>query len=279
MRDSLTEACLRGDVLRGDDFSSEDIALWFEQEKEGYSSLGAADRSNYRYVYHALNRHHGYARLPENFISTHLLGLGSAWGDELLPMVGRAQFATILDPSLAFSDARIDGLPVAYKQPNASGRIDLSDSSVDLVVCFGVLHHIPNVSFVIQEISRVLMPGGNFLLREPIVSMGDWRNVRPGLTRNERGIPLKILRKQLTDAGLCINREALVDFAPLTRFISRCVRKDVFNSMKLVKIDSFMCNLLKWNLRYHATWPWHKFRPTSAFMVCSKLDKAPDCKS
>lgn len=278
MRDSLTEACLRGDVLRGDDFSSEEIALWFEQEKEGYSSLGAADRTNYKYVYHALNKHHGYSRLPKNFIAAHLLGLGSAWGDELLPMVGRAQFATILDPSLAFSDARIDGLPVAYKQPNASGRIDLSDSSVDLVVCFGVLHHIPNVAFVIQEISRVLRPGGNFLLREPIVSMGDWRNVRPGLTKNERGIPLKILRKRLTDAGLCIKREALVDFAPLTRLISRCVRKDVFNSMKLVKIDSFICNFLKWNLRYHATRPWHKFRPTSAFFVCCKLDKAQDCR-
>ncbi len=278
MRDSLTEACLRGEILRGDDFCSEDIAVWFEQEKEGYSSLGAADRSKYKYAYHALNRYHGYERLPEDFISTHLLGLGSAWGDELLPMVGRAKFATILDPSLAFFDARIDGLPVAYKQPNASGRIDLSDSSVDLVVCFGVLHHIPNVNFVIQEISRVLRPGGIFLLREPIVSMGDWRYARPGLTKNERGIPLKILRKQLADASLRICYEALVDFAPLTRLISRFIRKDVFNSMKLVKIDSFICKLMKWNLRYHAKWPWHKFRPTSAFMVCSKLDKVPDCR-
>jgi SAM-dependent methyltransferase len=275
MKDSSVEAFLRGDVLRGDDFSPEEVALWFEQEKEGYSSLGAGDRSNYRYVYHALNQYHGYANLPD-ISTTHVLGLGSAWGDELLPLVGRVQRVTILDPSVKFSDTSIDDLPITYQQPNVNGRIDLSESSVDLVVCFGVLHHIPNVSFVISEIFRVLRPGGYFLMREPIVSMGDWRHVRPGLTKNERGIPLPILRKQLLEVGLQIHREALVDFAPLTRILARWVRQDVFNSMKLVKIDALISKLARWNLRYHAVWPLQKFRPTSAFFVCSKPDSAKD---
>jgi len=267
--ETYIQKCLHGDILYGDDFSVEEIALWFEQEKEGYSSLGAADRTNYTYVYHALNRYHGFAHLPDSF-TEHVLGLGSAWGDELIPMVGRAKQVTILDPSKAFSDAKVNGLSINYKQPNVSGKIDLSDSSVDLVVCFGVLHHIPNVSFVIREISRILRPNGYFLLREPIVSMGDWRQNRPGLTKNERGIPLNILKKQLIDVGLQIRREALLDFRPFIRLAAKWIRKDVFNSTILVKIDALICKFVRWNLRYHAVWPWQKFRPTSAFFVCRK---------
>ena len=275
MNDRSVEASLRGDFLYGDDFSAEAIALWFEQEKEGYSSLGAADRTSYRYVYHALNEHHGYNYL-KNIPIPHVLGVGSAWGDELLPLVGRAQRATILDPSLSFADSKIEALPVTYKRPRVDGRIELEDSSVDLVVCFGVLHHIPNVSFVIKEIFRVLRPGGHFLLREPVVSMGDWRLARPGLTKNERGIPLPILRGTLLKVGFQVQREAMVDLAPLIRILGKFVKVDVFNSLTLVKLDAFLSKLFSWNLRYHTGWPWQKVRPTSAFFVCCKDNSAVD---
>jgi hypothetical protein len=35
-----------------------------------------------------------------------------------------------------------------------------------------------------------LKPNGYLLLREPIISMGDWSFPRKGLTKNERGIPV-----------------------------------------------------------------------------------------
>jgi SAM-dependent methyltransferase len=269
MKELPLETYLSGDALYGDDFDNDETALWFEQEKEAYASLGAANRSSYQYVYHALNRYHGFSHLPNTQLAD-VLGLGSAWGDELLPLVGKAHRAIILDASQMFVGGQIEGLPIEYRQPNISGCIDLPDSSVDLVVCFGVLHHIPNVSFVIRELGRVLKPNGYLLLREPIVSMGDWRNVRSGLTKNERGIPLQILRDRLLDAGLNVRREALVDFPPLTRILAKLVRKDVFNSTFIVILDYFVCKLARWNLRYHARSPWQKFRPTSAFFVCCK---------
>ena len=260
---------LSGSALYGDDFDAAAIERWFSEESEGYASLGAADRMNYRYVYHALNKFHGYSHLPEKPFR-HVLGLGSAWGEELLPLVGRAGRATIIDPSLSFADARIDGIPVEYRRPNINGQIDLEEETIDLAVSFGVLHHIPNVTFVIGEIARVLRPGGYFLLREPVVSMGDWRHPRPGLTRNERGIPLHILRTALADSGLVARREALVDFAPMTRTFGKFVRSDVFNSLALTRVDALVCWLMRWRLRYHADWALQKFRPTSAFFVCQK---------
>ncbi len=147
------------------------------------------------------------------------------------------------------------------------------DASFDLVVCFGVLHHIPNVSHVIKEISRVLKPGGRFLLREPIVTMGDWRTKRTGLTKNERGIPLHIIRRYLLESGFVIESEAVVDFSPLKIIFSKIIRRDVFNSYILVRIDSIVSKMMRWNTRYHAFSFWHKFRPTSAFFVSMKSDK------
>ena len=65
-----------------------------------------------------------------------------------------------------------------------------------------MLHHIANVSTVVREIGRALKPGGLFVFREPIHSMGDWRGPRHGLTRNERGIPPGLMKRHLQSAGL-----------------------------------------------------------------------------
>jgi ubiquinone/menaquinone biosynthesis C-methylase UbiE len=40
------------------------------------------------------------------------------------------------------------------------------DSSLDAVICFGVLHHVPDWRGAVAEISRVLRPGGALFLEE-----------------------------------------------------------------------------------------------------------------
>lgn len=70
-----------------------------------------------------------------------------------------------------------------YIKSNISGKIDLPDNTYDLITAFSVLHHILNVSFVLSELFRVLNYNGYLLIREPIHSMGNWNNQRPGLTK------------------------------------------------------------------------------------------------
>ena len=76
------------------------------------------------------------------------------------------------------------------------------------MICLGVLHHVPTVGRVIGELARVLRPGGRMIVREPMVSMGDFRQPRPGLTARERGIPRALMRRFHQQAGLTILAES-----------------------------------------------------------------------
>jgi SAM-dependent methyltransferase len=258
-----------GKRLFGNDFSEEEIEAWFKDEQEGYAELGAKRKSEYRYVYHALNNHYGFRYVKDRKFSS-ALGIGSAYGDEFLPVASQFDALTILEPSTAFNDAtKIAGTSINYVRPQASGILPFDNSRFDLVTCFGVLHHIPNVSTVIGEIARCMQSQGLFLLREPVVSMGDWRIPRRGLTKRERGIPQQLLIQFLREAGLDVRHAARFGF-PL--FTQLCVRLGVapYASPLLTRVDGILSNLFLWNMRYHRTRLVHRFAPTSIYIVAQK---------
>jgi hypothetical protein len=55
---------LEGRAIYGDDFLQDEIDAWFRDEAEGYANLGAKNSDTYEYQYHAMNRIHGFDRLP-----------------------------------------------------------------------------------------------------------------------------------------------------------------------------------------------------------------------
>jgi len=215
-----------GRRLWGDDFTLDEIEEWFRDETNAYFEMAAKDRARYSYDYHELNRLHGYRLLPSGRLGK-VLCFGGAYGDEVQPIAARCDGITIVDPG-TFSNPAIDGTPVEYRSPNMLGAISAADAEFDLITCLGALHHVPNVSAVIGEFARCLKPGGYALIREPIVSMGDWRQPRPGLTKRERGIPLPFLIRAIEDAGLEIRRMTRCVF-PLTSRIGRMARVSWFN--------------------------------------------------
>lgn len=259
------ESALAGKHIYGDGFSPDEIEAWYESEREGYSGLGASDRAGYRYGYHALNQRHGFRHLGDRTIE-HALGLGSAYGDEFLPISERISRLTIVDPSDHFVSTRVHGIPTEYAKPSPEGRLPFEDDSFDLVCALGVLHHIPNVSFVATELKRVCRPGGLALIREPIVSMGDWRKPRRGLTRNERGIPLSLFRGAIEEAGFVIEAESLCVFPPLVKAVQKA-GISTFNSGVFTRIDEIVARMFRFNYRYHALSTLERFRPSSAFYV------------
>ncbi len=268
-RDSLAEYFL-GQKLYGDDFNSEEIASWFRDEEEGYADLWAAKHERPAYEYNVLNAVHSYEYLDDRRYPN-VLSVGGATGDELLPIISRIDRITILEPSSAYSNRNLEGVPVQYVKPEACGRMPFEDQSFDLVTSFGCLHHVPNVSTVIREMGRCLTPDGVIMLREPIISMGDWRQPRPGLTKRERGIPLGILRAIVAAAGLSVIRETLGGF-PLTSRLRVFLKTHPYNSYVAVMFDKLCSRCFAWNYRYHPMNVFEKLTPTFASLVITQSD-------
>ena len=267
--DEKIEKALKGFILYGDDFTEEEITQWFKEEEEAYADLGAKNKKTYLYKYHEWNKQLGFNYLNRVRFSN-ALGLGSAYGDEFLPIIEKIDNLIIIEPSKAFTkEKKIKDTPCTYLKPLPSGEILLESDTIDLILCFGVLHHIPNVSRVFQELNRVLKKNGLFLVREPIVSMGDWRFKRKGLTKNERGIPLKIFRDIITKANFMILKETLCDFSVISK-IAKLFGIIPYNNVLLTRLDLISSRFFFWNYDYHASSLLKKIRPASVFFLLSK---------
>ncbi len=266
--DAGMEIYFSGRKLYGNDFSQDQIDAWFADEADGYFNLTQSGDGEYAYGYHALNMKHGYSALPKRRFG-HVLGIGSAYGDELEPILAHSDRVSILEPSDGFKGTVLKGVPVSYVKPVAAGDMPFDSDSLDLITCFGVLHHIPNVSKIVDEFYRVLKPGGYALVREPIISMGDWRKPRTGLTKRERGIPLPVLRGFVEQAGFKVVRERKCMFS-LTSRLKHIISGSVFNNPAIVALDAVLSALPIWPRVYHARNGLQKLRPTAVYYVLQK---------
>lgn len=269
------EEYFSGKKLYGDDFNLNQIQDWYNDEKEGYANLVSEfqwEETRGGYGYHALNILHGYRFLPENMRFERALGLGSAYGYEFLPVISRIGSIHIIEPSDQLVSSELQGVQLHYKKPSVDGKMDFPDNYFQLETCFGTLHHIPNVSFVLGELHRCLAPGGYLLIREPINSMGDWRQPRHGLTKRERGIPVEIFRQRIQELGFRVVKEsfcfAMTSF--LERKLGKYFKRPIYEYKTYVYLDRLIAQMTTFNLRYHPQTPLQRIAPSSVFYVLQK---------
>jgi ubiquinone/menaquinone biosynthesis C-methylase UbiE len=74
-------------------------------------------------------------------------------------------------------------------------RIDAADGTFDAVFIFRVLHHIPQWTEALSQISRVLKPGGVLLVDEPRRRF-DWNDFESGI--KQTGFEIVAMRKLFT---------------------------------------------------------------------------------
>ncbi len=261
-----------GEFLYGDDFTDAEIEKWYNDEKEAYAKLGSNDKENYHYYLTKLDAKYFFNKLPKNIKYKNVLGVGSAYGHEFLQISSQIENLYILEPSDTLISNSIDKIIPKYIKPTIKGNLSFADNTFDLIVCFSVLHHIPNVSYIIQELTRTLAPGGVLLIREPIHSMGDWTKSREGLTKHERGIPLSIFRKNIATLNLKVINESfgfcMTSF--FQRKLGRFLNKNITEYTIYLTIDNFLSNLFKWNIKYHASNMLDRICPTSVFYILKK---------
>jgi SAM-dependent methyltransferase len=275
MHDKQLKQYLDGDILYGDDFSPEEIRQWFADEEEGYASLIDEKQEREEYAFHAIDSKYGFSYLDTKRFG-HAMGLGSAYGEEFLPLANRIDSITIVEPSEKFKREEIGGIRTEYIKPNFDGSLPFSDGQFELILTFSVLHHIPNVSYVIQELARVTASGGYVLIREPITSMRepihsmeDWNRHKRGLTKRERGIPIGVFRRIFAETNLEIVSERFWSF-PVVERLAGLVNISPFNYKWPVFLDSLLCKLFVRNVKYHTSRKIEKFRPAAVFYVLRK---------
>ncbi len=262
-----------GKKLYGDDFDIQQIKKWYDEEAEGYANLGGKDFTKYKYDYHNLNKVLGFNKLP-NIVFENVLGFGSAYGCEFEPIIEKIKNITIIEPSDNLISNKIGNIIPKYVKPNIDGTLPFEDNSFDLITCFGTLHHIPNVTNVLNELLRVLKPNGFLLLREPLNSMGDWTKPRTGLTKNERGIPVSHFDKVFNKENITIISKKYC--FTMTSFLQRKFEKLFKNSLYSYKtyiyLDMILSKIFKSNSKYFATKTIHNIAPNSIFYVIKKTN-------
>jgi SAM-dependent methyltransferase len=254
--------------LYGDDFSIEQIEQWYNEEEEGYANLGNKDAKKYTYQYHAVNKLHGFSKLRSKEFKN-VLGLGSAWGHEFEPIIDKIKHLTIIESSENMKSKKIGLLTPIYIKPNINGKINFANHSFDLITCFDTLHHIPNVTYVLTELLRVLEPQGFLLLREPISSLGDWRLPRIGMTKNERGIPMDMFENIFKHHNVQILYKSTFQSLFMYKIVSKFIKIN-YTSMFWTKCDKFISLLFQWNVSYFRKSVFKKMAPGSVFYVLQK---------
>jgi len=266
INDKEYDLLMSGNTIYGDDFSQDEINQWFEDEKNAsMDCFTDADADQYDF----LNHFHSFKNLHEDYDTC--LVLGPADGSELKQISHKVKKFYAIEPEKLWWKKNINSVPCKYFMPNPNGKIDLNDNSIDLIISFSVLHHIPNVSFIISEFDRVLKPGGKIIFREPIVDMGDWRKKRTGLTPRERGIPLDPFIKSIIELKFNIKSIRFYDI-PVTKIIAKIFGiKSFFNKPFFVILDYYLCKLISWKkVIYNRKKLIHKIQPSSVYIEVIK---------
>jgi ubiquinone/menaquinone biosynthesis C-methylase UbiE len=141
------------------------------------------------------------------------IGCGSGYGAQLLSRLHPRSYEGIdIMPeqiALAQKTAQRHSLEgYLFRVADASQLSSIPDQSKDMVVIFGVLHHIPAWRKVVQECARILRNGGKLFLEEPNAdALRKWDRVFHW-DHNVDGIfYLRDLEQELATNGLIIRKQ------------------------------------------------------------------------
>ena len=266
--------------LFGDNLTTSELEKWYREESEAFFSQNATSANVdpwYAYMRY-VNRIYGFSYVRKLLTSNpDILSIGPADGTELddLKLFFEDPQIFALEASENFqSILSKKDLNISIVKPSFTGDIKLEDNSISLALALSVLHHIPNVAYVLNEINRTLRPNGIVLVREPCSAMGIWGSDR-GCTPNERGISKAYLLSKAKSLGWTLLRKPLpIHFEPMNKVLHKSNLYRSFSPFKnysvLFIIDLLVSRVFSKNDHYWRQTILSKFGPSSYFYIFSK---------
>lgn len=280
--EQISDKIVTGEDLAGDDLSSEEQAIWYNQEEEAFATEDLTTNNSendpwYRYMRY-INEELCFKKLsgPEyqNKKSLRVLVIGPGNGKELEDFYRRFPDTTfyLVEASKQFQTILAKKYPRSHiVQPRLDGQLDLPNQCIDVVLAFSVLHHIAAVSRTIESISRILVSGGVAFVREPCSSMGDWRFPRSA-TPNERGISKLFMIKAFEKSNMKNQRfPAAVLWSPINRLLKFSILKRLPIPLFLIKlVDMGVGKIITYIDYYWRDKTFKKFGPSAYFYEFKK---------
>lgn len=259
--------------LRGNDYSKKDIEKWYQEEEEYHNQFKGGRSKEYWIIYETFNNKYAFDKFINFNPEVKVLSFGCAEGNDLEKNYKKYKFKLYgLEASEELIKAFRKKFPYAeIKKSNINGDIDYNDNTFDYAIVLGVLHHIPNVSFVLSELYRVLKKGGRIVIREPISSMRPKFKYRKNdnISPNERGIPINFIKNEIEKLGFNILAISKAYYAPLMEAIKIC--PFLQNCPVLIYYIDKLCCSLPFPIKYYRENIFSKCAPGSAYYIAEKL--------
>ncbi len=170
--------------------------------------------------------------LAEEYVTGNLLEIGCGEGRGIALLKDKCTSYTAIDKIKPVLDALTNTYPdVTFIQDNIPPLNKLKDNAYDVVITFQVIEHIKNDKLFLEEIKRVLKPGGKALITTP--------NIKKTLTRNPWHIreytaeQLTMLAKSIFDKvtmmGVGGNEKVMEYYDKNKKSVEKITRFDIFN--------------------------------------------------
>ncbi|MGO9639168.1 MAG: class I SAM-dependent methyltransferase, partial [Terracidiphilus sp.] len=92
------------------------------------------------------------------------IACGTGYGTQMLALSGALSVhgVDISEEAVAFCQEHNSAPNVTYSVANAQKLSTISDKAFDIVVSFETIEHLPDVEAYLDEMARILHPGGTF---------------------------------------------------------------------------------------------------------------------
>ena len=192
--------------LLGNNYNEDAIRQWYEDEERFHDRFADGLPGKSWVIYRVFDEGYAFKEFFHPRRESRVLDFGCAEGCDIELLRLRHEFRLF---GIDASDTQLRRFQKKYpgsevKKATVSGRIDYDSDFFEYIIELSTLHHIPNVSFVLSELARVLKPGGTMILREPISYMRPVGQEPPkqGISPHERGIPVRFMLLEFNRLGL-----------------------------------------------------------------------------
>ena len=170
-----------------------------------------------------------------NLVSGTILEIGSGEGFGVIELAPKSKKYIAIDKyDSPISEKVKDNNNIEFQQMNVPPLKGIEDNSIDFVVTFQVIEHIKNDENFVEEIYRVLKPGGKLILTTPNLLMSLSRN--PWHTREYTPDGMRdILKTSFTNIDMkgIFGNEKIMQYYNVNKKSVEKIRKwDIFNLEK-----------------------------------------------